>query len=111
MLATLLASFLSFFVLVTAVDAAACIAEEAGASFTAATAERLTAPAGDDDAGRGAADPRGCAHCQCHHGGVATPPAAPEMSGTAPAAAPHPVLLVDRRPSRKPAGPDRPPRA
>jgi len=106
----LLASFLSFFVLITAVDAAACIAEEAGASLTAATADRLVAPAGDDDAERGTGGLRGSAHCQCHHGGVAALPAAPEMSPTVKASGPHPVQLVDRRPSRKPAGPDRPPR-
>lgn len=112
LLATLLASFLSFLVLTTAVDAAACIAEEAGASFVEAAATRLAAPVGDaDDADRGAADPRGCTHCQCHHGGLTAPPAAPEVSRTVGAGATHPVLFVDHRPSRAPAGPERPPRA
>jgi len=106
----LLASFLSFFVLITAVDAAACVAEEAGASLTAATAERFVGPSGEDNADRGTVGLRGGAHCQCHHGGVAALPAAPEMSPTVKASGPHPVLLVDRRPSRKPAGPERPPR-
>jgi hypothetical protein len=112
LMATLLASFLSFLVLATAVDAAACIAEEAGASFVEVTATQVAAPAGDrGNADRGAADPRGCTHCQCHHGGLTAPPPAPEVSRAVSAGATHPVLFVDHRPSRTPAGPERPPRA
>ena len=112
LMATLLASFLSFLVLATAVDAAACIAEDAGASFVEVTATQVAAPAGDrDNADRGAADPRGCTHCQCHHGGLTAPPPAPEVSRAVSADATHPVLFVDHRPSRTPAGPERPPRA
>lgn len=111
MVATLLASFLSFFVLVSAVEAGACIAQEAGASVVAATVSAVAAPAGEDEAGRGAADPRGCTHCQCHHGGVAAAPAAPEAGRTVNASAPHRPPLADHRPSRVPTGPERPPRA
>ena len=88
------------------------IAEEAGASFVEVTATQVAAPAGDrDNADRGAADPRGCTHCQCHHGGLTAPPPAPEVSRAVSADATHPVLFVDHRPSRTPAGPERPPRA
>jgi len=109
--ATLLASFLSLFVLVSTVEAGACLAREAGASVMVATVPELAAPAGQDDAGRDAADPRGCTHCQCHHGGVAAAPAAPDVGRTVNASAPHRPLRVDHRPSRMPTGPERPPRA
>jgi hypothetical protein len=113
MMATLLASFLSLFVLISAVDAAACITEEAGACLATATTISATAaasPSGDDGADRDAADVRGCAHCQCHHGAVAGPPGAPDMARAPTTGLPSPTPFVERRPSRSPTGPERPPR-
>lgn len=111
-MAALLASFLALFVLVSAVDAAAC-APEAG-SAQAAAASGLTHAVvsdADHDKGGGAADHVACAHGHCHHGGVTVPSAVSDMESAVFHGAPLAPPLDQALASRMPAGPKRPPRA
>lgn len=111
-MAALLASFLALFVLVSAVDAAAC-APEAG-SAQAAAAPGLTHAAvsnADHDESGGAAGHVACAHGHCHHGGVTVPSAVSDMKSAVFHGAPLAPPLDQALASRMPAGPKRPPRA
>ncbi|MBX9459935.1 MAG: hypothetical protein KL785_01040 [Brevundimonas sp.] len=109
-MAALLAAFLALFILVSAVDAAAC-APEAGISQAAAGSGQAHAVVSDADHGEGgAADHVACAHGHCHHGGVTVPPAVHDMKSAVFHDAALPPL-DQALASRIPAGPKRPPRA
>ena len=104
-MAALLASFLALFVLVSAAEAATCAPE----AVTAHASEQLAdAPADPDDNDR--PDQHAiCAHGHCHHSSAATNQTPEILTPTMNSR--DPVLpATDRLASRKPTGPDRPPR-
>ena len=102
----LLASFLSLFVLVSAVDAAVC-GPEATISHTSEAA--TDAPAQPDDGG-GSDSHVICSHCHCHHSGVTVAEASNVPATTLGAADLIALAPADGPPSHAPTGPDRPPR-
>ena len=105
-MAALLASFLALFVLVSAVEAATCAPEAATAHASEIVAD---APFDSNDTDR--PDQHAiCSHGHCHHGGVAVPQASEAPVVTHAGANLDAQPLADGLPSRKPAGPDRPPR-
>lgn len=105
-IATLLASFLALFVLVSTVEAAVCAPEEA-ASHTSQMI--VDAPSDTDDTG--VPDQHTiCSHGHCHHGAAAMIPTPAAFTLTATHQDPGPLRSADRLVSRKPTGPDRPPR-
>lgn len=110
--AAFFASLLSLFVLVSAVDAAAC-APEAKATPTVAVLDRHAPSAMDADHEPGdLGTPHvACAHGHCHHSGVTVPPAAGDMKSAMLDHAPLPPSLEQILGSRTPTGPKRPPRA
>lgn len=106
LMTALLAAFLSLFVLVSAVDAATCSPETATTPVSSALADLPVEP---DDGGA----PKShaiCAHCHCHHGGVALPQTPDTPVVTGPRADLNARPLTDGLPLPVPAGPDRPPR-
>lgn len=107
-MAALLASFLALFVLVTAVDAAACAPESAATHASEAASDT---PSNPDDGGGPSDQHAICSHGHCHHNGVAVP----QMPEVAALKATHndvePAWATERMASRKPSGPDRPPRS
>ena len=111
-LAALLASFLALFVLVSAVDAAACAPETGSAQGVAASGlTHAVVSDADHETGGGGAGHVACAHGHCHHGGVTVPAAVNDMKSAALDRAPLAPPLAQAPPSQVPAGPKRPPRA
>jgi hypothetical protein len=102
----LLASFLAMFVLVSVVEAATCVPE----AVTAHTSEQVTDVPSDPDGADGLGQHAICGHGHCHHGAVATPSMSDDLTSTGRASDPAPLPPTDRLASRKPTGPDRPPR-
>lgn len=109
-MAALLASFLALFVLVSAVDAAAC-APEGGSSQGVAASDLVVVSDAGHGKGGGAADPVACAHGHCHHSGT-TLPLSPQSVAMTAAVAPNLLRPADEPlASRAPDGLERPPRA
>lgn len=104
-MAALLASFFALFVLVSAVEAATCAPE----AVTHASEMVADTPSDPDDTGR--SNPHAiCSHGHCHHGGVATAQTPDGLTPTLKDREPGPLRPADPLTSRKPTGPDRPPR-
>ena len=110
LMTALLAAFVSLFVLVSAVDAAACAPEAGSAQGVAASDVVAVSESGHRD-GEGAAGHVACPHGHCHHSGVTVPPAINDMRSAALDRAPLAPSLDQAPASRSPAGPKRPPRA
>lgn len=105
-MAALLASFFALFVLVSTVEAATCAPEAATTHASETVAE---APADPDDTGR--PDQHAiCSHGHCHHSGVADAQAPDTLTRAVSDRDRAPLRPADRLASRKPTGPDRPPR-
>lgn len=105
-MAALLASFLALFVLVTAVDAAACGPEAASTHASEAVSDT---PSDSDDGGQPDQHVI-CSHGHCHHNGAAMPQMPEVTALNATHSDVEPAWATDRMASRKPSGPDRPPR-
>ena len=105
-MAALLASFLALFVLASAVEAATC-SPEAVSSHAAQTV--VDAPSDPDD-GAQTGQHAICSHGHCHHSGAAAIQTPDALTRASIDSALAPLPPVDRLASRKPAGPDRPPR-
>jgi len=106
-MAALLASFLALFVLISAAEAATCAPEAA----TAHASERLADSSADPDSDDNDRPDQHaiCAHGHCHHSSAATSHTPEALTPTTDGR--DPVLpSTDRLASRKPTGPDRPPR-
>lgn len=105
-MAALLASFFALFVLVSTVEAATCAPEAVTAHASETVAE---APVDPDDTGRSDQHVI-CSHGHCHHSGVANAQTPDALTQAMNDHDPAPVRPADRLASRKPTGPDRPPR-
>lgn len=106
-MATLLAAFAAFFVLTSALDAAACAPEAAGSH---AQQTRFSEPS-DADPGDGQGQDAICSHGHCHQSGV-TAVEAPEVTlGPAPSREPRRLAAEQPLRSCAPTGPDRPPQS
>ena len=108
-MAALLASFLALFVLVSAVDAAAC-APEGGSSQGVAASDLVVVSDAGHGKGEGAADPVACAHGHCHHNGTARANVADTIAMQIHARPIHAFPSSDFPSSISPDGLKRPPR-
>lgn len=106
LMTALLASLLSLFVLVSAVDAAVCGPEATISHGSVATTD---APAQPDDSGAPDGDLI-CSHGHCHHVGAGATEAPDVPDATLVAADLTALPPADSPPSHAPTGPDRPPR-
>lgn len=105
-MAALFASFFALFVLVSVVEAATCAPETATTHASETVAE---APSDPGETGR--PDQHAiCSHGHCHHGGAATAQTPDALTKTPSESDLAPLRPADRLASRKPTGPDRPPR-
>ncbi|MDI1280004.1 hypothetical protein [Brevundimonas sp.] len=103
----LLASFLALFVLISAAEAATCAPEAATAHASERLADSSVDPDSDDN---DRPDQRAiCAHGHCHHSSSATSQTPEALTLTTNGRDPA-LPSIDRLASRKPTGPDRPPR-
>lgn len=106
-MAALLAAFIAMFVLASAVEAATCAPDAAPTHAS----ETLADASSDADDGGDPSDQHAiCSHGHCHHSSVATAQASDALTPTVTNRDPAPLQPADRLASRKPAGPDRPPR-
>lgn len=104
-MAALFALFITVFVFVPSVDAAACAVELDPAHAAASI---------DDDNGDGPADPGDhaiCSHGHCHHGGATLPSPAQPLAINATVASSPLHRSSEPLASRAPSGLERPPRA
>lgn len=105
-MATLFASFLALFMLVSAVEAATCAPEAVTAHASEILADAPSDPTDTDRSDQHAI----CSHGHCHHGSAAVPQMPDAAVVTHTGADLDALALEDGLPSRMPAGPDRPPR-
>jgi len=105
-LATLMASLITLFVFVPAVDAMSCGTEGEPSEAVLVVDDHSNEPHPADDANHAA-----CSHGHCHHGGVSTPARQDVSFDVAPGRGVLLTGLAHQLVSHPPAGPERPPRA